>query len=48
MLHYKLDKLSTVMLEVAASVALSEEAVQAAALTAVRAREKLQAAMSAM
>ena len=48
MLHYKLDKLSTVMLEVAASVALSEEAVQAAALNAVRAREKLQAAMSAM
>jgi len=48
MLYYKLDKLSTVMLEVAASVALSEEAVQAAALNAVRAREKLQAAMSAM
>ena len=48
MLHYKLDRLSTVMLEVAASVALSEEAVQAAALNAVRACEKLQAAMSAM
>lgn len=48
MLHHKLDELSTVMLEVAASVALSEEAVQAAALNAVRAREKLQAAMSTM
>jgi hypothetical protein len=48
MLHYKLDRLSTVMLEVAASEALSIEAVQIAALSARRAREKLQAAMSAM